>query len=282
MFKNPILLAAATSVVVFAQTEPALKAQLVKTGLYVISGAGCNSVLRLSTNGFILVDAGLPGNYDALMKKVAKITYSDQPIRALILTDHGAHHAGNNAQFLEDGTRIIAHENAAQNLAAQHPGQTPPPPITTYRSDYELHLGGVDVRLFHFGNAHTSGDTVVYFPVQRVVAVGDLFSEPPDPVYSAGGSLANWSSVLAGVLKLDFDVVVPGKGPGVSRAGLEAYKNKLDAVVSRARALVTQGVPKSELLAKLATGDPGWRLKLTPEQLDHFYAEVSPEKDANP
>jgi glyoxylase-like metal-dependent hydrolase (beta-lactamase superfamily II) len=239
-------------------------------------------VLRLSTNGFILVDAGLPGNYDALMKKVAKITYSDQPIRALILTDHGAHHAGNNAQFLEDGTRIIAHENAAQNLAAQHPGQTPPPPITTYRSDYELHVGGVDVRLFHFGNAHTSGDTVVYFPVQRVVAVGDLFSEPPDPVYSAGGSLANWSSVLAGVLKLDFDVVVPGKGPGVSRAGLEAYKNKLDAVVSRARALVTQGVPKSELLAKLATGDPGWRLKLTPEQLDHFYAEVSPEKDANP
>ncbi|MGD0777987.1 MAG: hypothetical protein ABSC05_34815, partial [Candidatus Solibacter sp.] len=129
MFKNLILLAAATSAVVFAQTEPALNAQLVKTGLYVISGAGCNSVLRLSTNGFILVDAGLPGNYDALMKKVAKITYSDQPIRALILTDHGAHHAGNNAQFLEDGTRIIAHENAAQNLAAQHPGQTPPPPI---------------------------------------------------------------------------------------------------------------------------------------------------------
>lgn len=281
MFKNLILLAAATSAMVFAQTEPALNAQLVKTGLYVITGAGCNSVLRLSANGFILVDGGLPGNYDVLLKKVEKISYSDQPIRALILTDHGAHHAGNNAQFLEDGTRIIAHENAAQNLAAQHPGETPPPAIT-YRSDYELHLGGVDVRLFHFGNAHTSGDTVVYFPVLRVAAVGDLYSEPPDPDYSAGGSLANWSSVLAGVLKLDFDVVVPGKGPGVSRAGLEAYKNKLDAVVSRARALVKQGVPKSELLAKLATDDLGWRLNLTPDQLDHFYAEISQEKDANP
>jgi glyoxylase-like metal-dependent hydrolase (beta-lactamase superfamily II) len=237
MFKNLILLATATSAVVFAQTKPALNAQLVKTGLYVITGAGCNSVLRLSANGFILVDGGLPGNYDALMKKVGKISYSDQPIRALILTDHGAHHAGNNAQFLE---------------------------------------------VFHFGNAHTSGDTVVYFPVLRVVAVGDLYSEPPDPDYSAGGSLANWSSVLAGVLKLDFDVVVPGKGPGVSRAGLEAYKKKLDTVVSRARALVQQGVPKSGLLAKLATGDLGWRLNLTPDQLDHFYAEISQEKGANP
>ena len=138
------------------------------------------------------------------------------------------------------------------------------------------------MRLFHFGNAHTSGDTVVYFPVLRVVAVGDLYSEPPDPDYSAGGSLANWSSVLAGVLKLDFDVVVPGKGPGVSRAGLEAYKKKLDTVVSRARALVQQGVPKSGLLAKLATGDLGWRLNLTPDQLDHFYAEISQEKGANP
>lgn len=281
MFKNLILLAAATSAVVVAQTEPALNAQLVKTGLYVISGAGCNSVLRLSTNGFILVDGGLAGNYDALVKKVEKITYSDQPIRALILTDHGAHHAGNSAQFLEDGTRIIAHVNAAQNLAAQHPGETPPPTIT-YRSDYELHLGGVDVRLVHFGNAHTSGDTVVYFPVLRVVAVGDLYSESPDPDYSAGGSLANWSSVLADVLKLDFDVVVPGKGPGVSRAGLEAYKNKLDAVVSRARALVKQGVPKSELLAKLASDDLGWRPTLTSDQLDHFYAEISRAKDANP
>src|ERR1035441_9481431 len=87
MFENLILLAAATSAVVFAQTGPALNAQLVKTGLYVITGAGCNSVLRLSANGFILVDGGLPGNYDALMKKVGKITYSDQPIRALILTD---------------------------------------------------------------------------------------------------------------------------------------------------------------------------------------------------
>src|ERR1017187_10630689 len=70
MFKNLILLAAATSAVVFAQTVPALNAQLVKTGLYVITGAGCNSVLRLSANGFILVDGGLPGNYDVLMKKV--------------------------------------------------------------------------------------------------------------------------------------------------------------------------------------------------------------------
>jgi hypothetical protein len=41
--------------------------EMVKTGLYVISGGGCNSVLRLSGNGLILVDGKLPGNYDDLL-----------------------------------------------------------------------------------------------------------------------------------------------------------------------------------------------------------------------
>jgi hypothetical protein len=43
--------------------------------------------------------------------------------------------------------------------------------------------------LFHFGNAYTDADTVVYFPNLRVVAVGNLFSATPDPDFSAGGSL---------------------------------------------------------------------------------------------
>src|SRR3974390_3150464 len=59
--------------------------QLVKTGLYLISGQGSNSVLRLSGNGLILVDGKLPGNYDALMARVNRIV--KQPVRALILTN---------------------------------------------------------------------------------------------------------------------------------------------------------------------------------------------------
>jgi glyoxylase-like metal-dependent hydrolase (beta-lactamase superfamily II) len=260
-----------TAAVTGSTPGSALTAQLVKTGIYVISGGGCNSVLRLSANGFVLVDGQLPGNYDALIKKIQKISYSDQPVRALILTDHLEPHTGNNARFLEDGTLIIAQENVKQNLA----GAKVPPPTITYGSSYKLHLGGVDVQLFHFGNAHTNGDTVVYFPVQKVVAVGDLYSQPPDPDYSAGGSLVSWGSVLAKVLQLDFDVVVPGKGPGVSRAGLEAFKTQLDTVVSRARSLVKKGVPKDQLMAQLTTADLGWRLTLTPDQLDHFYTELS-------
>lgn len=246
-----------------AADRPVFTAQLVKTGLYVITGEGRNSVLRLTANGFILVDGGRSGNYDALLRTVQKVSYSEQPVRALILTGQPG---AKGVTFPEDGLRIIAHRNLKIAESALR---------IAFDSDYRMALGGVEVRVFHFGDARTNGDAVVYFPVQKVVAVGDRYSPSPNPDYSAGGSLVNWSSVLTEILKLDFDVAVPGTGAGVSRAELEAFKDKLDRLVSRARVLVAEGVPKGELLAKLAAQEAGWRVTLGVDQLDHFYAELS-------
>jgi len=87
-----------------------------------------------------------------------------------------------------------------------------------------------------------------------------------------------WGPVLAEVLKLDFDVVVPGTGPTVTRADLQAYKTRIDTLVSRATGLVKNGVPKDQLLAQLKTDDLGWQFSFTGDQLDRFYAELSQTK----
>jgi cyclase len=254
-----------------------LTTEFVKTGLYVISGGGDNTLLRLTGNGSILVDGKLPGNYDLLLKRVNRI--SDQPVRALIVTDRDESANGNNAKFLEAGTRIIAQENAKPNLPVYAaPDAKIAPSIITYDRDYTLRLGGVEAQLLHFGNAHTSGDTVVYFPNLKVVAVGDLFATTPNPDFSAGGSLVGWGPVLAQILKLDFDVVVPGTGSPVSRADLETFKTKLDTLVSRAAELAKEGVPKDQLMAQLKTDDLGFQLSFTGDQLDHFLAELSSTK----
>jgi cyclase len=130
----------------------------------------------------------------------------------------------------------------------------------------------------HFGNAYTNADTVVYFPNLKVVAVGDLYTSTPNPDFAAGGSLVGWGPVLAQVLKLDFDVVVPGKGPTLTRADLEAFKTKIDTIVARATGLIKQGVPKDQLMAQLRTDDLGWQLSFTGDQLDSFYADLSRTK----
>ena len=74
------------------------------------------------------------------------------------------------------------------------------------------------------------------------VAVGDLFTaNTPDPDFASGGSLVGWGPVLAQILKLDFDVVAPSTGPMATRADLEAFKTKIDTLVSRAAGLVKKG-----------------------------------------
>jgi cyclase len=277
-----ILLLMAGAIAGSAQNPPAvandgMTSQYVKTGLYVITGNGDNSILRLSANGLILVDGKLPGNYEALLARVRKIV--KQPVRVLILTSYDESGTGTNAEFLEDGTAIVAQENAKPALASyKPPAGEAAPHIVTYAREYQIHLGGVEAQLSHFGSAHTSSDTVVYFPNLKVVAVGDLFAPTPNADFSAGGSLVGWGPVLAQVLKLDFDVVVPSKGPAVTRADLEAFKTKIDILVSRAAELVSKGVTKDQLMSQLKTDDLGWHLTFTDEQLNGFYSELSRAK----
>jgi cyclase len=278
-----VLLIVAGTIAVSAQFNQAaapvpgndgMKSELVKTGLYVISGNGSNSVLRLSANGLILVNGKLPGNYDALHARAKKI--SDQPFRALILTSCDESSTGINAKFVENGSHIVVQENAKQNLAACNlAGDTIAPRVVTYKREYQIHLGGIEAQLMYFGNAHSSSDTVVYFPNLKVVAIGDLFASTPTPDFTAGGSLVDWGSVLAQVLKLDFDVAIPSTGPTITRAELEAYRVKIDTLVSRATALVNKGVSRDQLMSQLKTDDLGWQLKFTPDQVDHFYIELS-------
>ncbi|HKD05046.1 MAG TPA: hypothetical protein VKB79_04000 [Bryobacteraceae bacterium] len=245
-----------------------LNADLVKTGLYVIYGGGCNTLLRLSGNGLIIVDSKLPGNYETLTRQIRRI--SEQPIRILVPTGPGEQHTGNDAEFAKAGTAILAHEN----LVSVSNGKAALP-TKTYDRELPIRLGGIEVELMHFGNARTNADTVVYFPNLKVVAVGDLLSTALDPDFSAGGSLIGWSAVLGQVLKLDFDVVVPSTGSIATRADLEAFKTKLDTLISRARDLVRKGTSTDRLLSEVKTDDLSWRLNLTKAQVEGFYGELS-------
>src|SRR5277367_5368016 len=144
--------------------------QQVKPGLYMITGAGGNTTVRVTSQGLIVVDGKLPGeaNYNALMALIKGV--SDQPIKYLIVTHHHADHTGNNQRFLDAGVQVVAHENLNKNLATYQADPKPAPANITYPGvEYTLHLGDIKAELYHFGRAHTSGDTVVYFPDLKMV-----------------------------------------------------------------------------------------------------------------
>ncbi len=252
----------------------------VKPGLYVITGAGANTTVRVTSQGLIVVDGKLPGqaNYDALMALIKGI--SDQPVKYLIVTHHHADHSGNNQLFLDAGVQVVASEGLKTYLATYQVNPKPAPPSMTYPgAEDTVTLGDVKVELHHFGRAHTGGDTVVYFPDLKVVDVSDVVTTGktgPLIDYAGGGSATDWTNVLAGILALDFDEAIPGNGGVLTKADVEAYKTKYDTVIARARELVAMGVPQDQLLSKLKTDDIGWTPRIP--KMDAFYAELSASK----
>jgi cyclase len=258
---------------------PNLATQQVKPGLYMITGAGANTEVRVTNEGLIVVDGKLPGeqNYNALMEQIKMI--SSQPIKYLIVTHHHADHTGNNTRFLAAGVQVVAQENLNKNLLTYEATPKPAAATITYGRDHVIKLGGVEVEAHHFGNAHTNGDTVVYFPDLKVVAVSDeVTSGKVGPLadYAGGGSFLDWIQTLDNLLKLDFDTAIPGNGNPITKADVEAYRNKIATFVGRAKVAVRNGVPKDQLMAQIKTDDLGWTPRVP--NIDLFYEELSKAK----
>lgn len=251
--------------------------QQVKPGVFMITGAGANTTVHVTPAGVIVVDGKLAGeeNYNRLMELIKSA--SDQPIKYLIVTHHHADHTGNNQRFIDAGVQVIGSENLKNDLVDYQSNPKPAPPTMTYSgAEYKVQLGGVTAELHHFGSAHTSGDSVVYFPDVKVVCVSDVVTTGktgPLIDYAGGGSAVQWTKVLDGILSLDFDTAIPGNGGPLTRADVQAYKTKFDTFIARARELIKQGVPQDQLLAKIQTDDLGWTPRVP--KADAFYAELS-------
>jgi len=247
-----------------------------RPGLFMVTGAGANSIVRVTNDGVILVDGKLPGeeNYNALMAQIKSVT--DKPVKYMIVTHHHADHTGNNDRFLAAGVKIIAQENLNKNLETYQFNPRPAKADITYEKEYAVHLRGTTAEVHHFGRSHTSGDSVVYFPDLKVVVMSDALttgSQGPLIDYAGGGSALEWLHVLDEVLKLDITGVIPGNGPILGPAYLKDYRMKLGIVVDRLTDLVRKGVAKDQILMQLKTDDIGWTPRIP--SIDGLYAELS-------
>jgi cyclase len=120
-------------------------------------------------------------------------------------------------------------------------------------------LGGVEVRAYYFGRGHTNGDAVIEFPDLRVIHTGDLITEGmPVLDYANGASAIEWVKVLDEILKLDFDIAIPGHGKLLTKENVRSDRQKLVIMNQRMTDLVGKGVPKELVFDALRLGDLGW------------------------
>ncbi len=271
---------------------PPMKIEMVKPDLYFITGGGGNSELRVTKDGAFLVDTKLMNDkdYGDLIKLIEGV--SKKPVKIVVDTHHHADHTGNNEKFIASGAQVIGQENIPkifEHYTSQLAPHTPASPNVLYKDKKDVKLGGVDFKLYHFSAGHTGGDTIVYFPKDKAIALGDLLVEAPTvPNYDAGngqGSILGFQNELGEALKLKWDVAFPGHGDKpMTRDEVVEYKKKIDQLISRIRDSIRAGTPKDKLIASIKTDDLGFKLGgqfwAPAPRVDALVAELSQEQTA--
>src|SRR5262252_8358199 len=193
------------------------KIKMLKPNLYEITGGGANTLIRVTNQGLIVVDTKNPppsqdDNFARIMEEIRSV--SKAPVKIVINTHHHPDHVGNNQKFIDAGAQVVALEALKTRMASDpRTKDIPGLPTKTFAKDEVVKLGGAEVRLYSFGRGHTGDDTMVYFPDSKVVMVSDQITDATPIVdFANGGSAVEWTKILDGVLALDFDMAIPGRG----------------------------------------------------------------------
>jgi glyoxylase-like metal-dependent hydrolase (beta-lactamase superfamily II) len=262
-------------------SKAGIKVTKVAGSVYVLEGPASNIGVSSGADGIVLVDDGVQSMVSLVRSALKSI--SGKPIRYVINTHDHEDHSGGNADFQKDAA-IIAHENVRKRLQSGGPSGTggalrfdvPPGskdalPTLTFDESITVHLNGEDIRVVHFPNAHTGGDSMVFFPQSNVVDTGDIFVNGVFPFVDVLGG-GRVDGLIAACEKLIAQSpanvkVIPGHGPV---SGLDDVRGYV-AMIKATRAIVAKQI----------------RAGKTPQQmkaahvLEHWQQLSGPFVDAN-
>ncbi|MCB5182777.1 MBL fold metallo-hydrolase [Streptomyces antimicrobicus] len=216
------------------------------------------------------------------------LTGAGAPLPRLVVnTHHHGDHTYGNGVFTPQAL-VLGHDSArTEQLAAGHqlemiwPGTdfgaiTITAPTLTYSERMTLHIGDTEVRVLHPGVAHTTGDSIVWLPRQRIVFTGDLVFAEGTP-FVAMGSVSGSLRALELLRSLDARTVVPGHGPLTGPEAYDDTERYLRHVQDLAREGRDQGLTPLETAQRADLGEfATWReSERLVANLHRAYAELA-------
>ena len=248
----------------FSKVE--IKTTDIGDNVYMLEGQnsgsiGGNVTVAEAKDGIIMVDGQYAPLHDKIKAAIAML--SNLPVKYLINTHYHGDHTGGNELFAKDGVTVVAQENVKKRLEAGTTNgltgaKTPPAPAgalpsDTYMNFSKIRLPGRVADLKHIPNAHTDGDTYVWFKTANVLATGDTFTNGryPNIDFANGGNIKGMILATDAYLKLTNakSRIVPGHGPIADKAALTEYRAMLVTARDRMAALVKQGKTEDDVVA---------------------------------
>jgi cyclase len=248
---------------------------------------GGNMTFAVTDEGIILVDGNFAPVHDKIVAAIKAV--SNQPIRYLVNTHFHGDHTGGNAVFAtQDNATVVAQDWVRYRLAAGTTNgltgnRTPPVPAAAvpkqvYLDVMQLPLGGRNAHLGHPANAHTDGDTFVYFRDANVLSTGDIvtFGRYPNIDFANGGNIRGMIMAVDGYLNLanDNTKIVPGHGPLGNKAMLREYRQMLVHARDSVASLIDAGKSIDEAVAAKPNAEYDAKYNMNEMQAGNFVRVV--------
>jgi len=235
--------------------------------IYMIGGEGGNIGLFIGGDGTFLIDDQFAPMTEKIVEAIKSVG-GDYP-RFLINTHYHGDHTGGNEKLGAGGTLIFSHDNVRERLSTgsyikefsmQRPGISPVGlPVVTFSEDISFHLNGDTIRAIHVPNAHTDGDSFIYFKAANVIHAGDFFFNGIYPFIDVthGGSLKGMIKAVDLVMSLadENTKIIAGHGPVGDIKQLASYRRMLWTVYERLRKLKAAGKSAQEAVAAKPLAD---------------------------
>ena len=245
----------------------------------MLFGIGGNIGVSIGENGTMIVDDQFPQMMPKIEAALEGLPGSQgKAVDFAINTHWHFDHAEGNLTLGPAGTWIVAQENSRAmmqddhviNLAVVKYLQKAYPesaqPVITYNDRMQFHFNGQQIDLLHFGPAHTTGDTAVYFRGTNAVHFGDVFNRGyPFIDADNGGDIDGMAAFCKSVLEvIEKDtMVIPGHGEVGDYNDLAAYISMLKTVSLKIGGMIAEGMSLEEVAAAKPTaafdktyGDP--------------------------
>lgn len=253
----------------------------------MLVGAGGNITVQTGSDGVLLVDAGLAAMSDQVLAAVRQL--SSGPIRYIIDTHVHPDHTGGNEAIAQAGATIaggnvvgdigasagnqatvIAFQTVLERMSAPLAGAAATPqgawPTETYTTpERKLYFNGEGLELIHIPEAHTDGDTIVYFRRSDVVSAGDIFVTNGYPIIdlARGGNI---EGVIAGLNRIIHiaipadeqeggTMIIPGHGRLCDVADVVFYQEMVTIIRDRIKHLIDAGMTLEQVKAAHPTRD---------------------------
>jgi cyclase len=250
----------------------------VQGNVYMIVGAGGNITAQIGDDGVLVVDTGSGTATDKVLAAIKRVT--DKPIRYILNTSVDADHTGGNdsvakagariatvmvtANLAGEGAAIVAHEKVLNAMSAPTGQQSSRPatawPTDTYFTDTRnLFFNGEAIQMLHQPQAHTDGDSIVFFRRSDVVSAGDVLDLTRYPVIDGrrGGRLTGVIDALNRIVELAIPrdwqeggtMVIPGHGRLADAADVIEYRDMVTIIRDRIQDLIKKGMMLEQVKA---------------------------------